>query len=415
MPDAPPTILFVCTGNAGRSQMAEAMCRRTAGSTVRVQSAGVAPWDHLHAVALRLMEERGIEMTGHRPKHVRTMAATRFDWVITIGDNAHDDTPDLPGNPRRVHWPIDDPADADGTPQQEAVFRRTLAAIEERLPQLLTSAAQSPSVAHLHLGPGISTCIVRPNRFDPAVHLPLIADAGFDCIELNCNNGSDDFPWDRPAHVQDLARVAADTGVRIYAVHAEGHTLPPAHAVARRTAIDLARTFADLAAELGALVVPMHAGLPEEMERGRAVDCLRGTLAELEAHVLELPCKFAWENRAPGLTAEEHIEWIRELNPGAFGFVFDTGHAHINKNAEPYLALPGLRLCDLHLNGNEGKADSHLIPGRGLIRWDGFMAKLASTGYTGPLMLEVEARDRQHELPKVLAECRAAVEMVRGA
>lgn len=408
-----PTVLFVCTGNAGRSQMAEAVLTRMAGDAACVRSAGVDPWDHLHPVAVRLMDERGMDMSKRHPKHVRTMAETRLDWVVTIGDNARDDTPELPGNPRRVHWPISDPADADHTPQQEAVFRRTLASIEQRLPELLSAVKDQATAGQLHLEAGISTCIVRPNRFDPAIHLPLIAEAGFTCIELNCNCGSDDFPWDRPTRVKELAQIAADTGVRIYSVHAVGDCLPPVDEQRRRTAMDLAKTFADLAVELGALVVPIHAGLPQGMERGAAEECLRETLTELADHVLTMPCMFAWENGAQDLTAQEHLAVLRELSPGAFGFVLDTGHAHIDGDLASYLDLAGLRLCDLHLNGNTGNRDSHVIPGQGTVSWDGFGERLAATSYTGPLMLEVEARDRQDELETVLAEAAASVDMLR--
>jgi sugar phosphate isomerase/epimerase len=116
-----------------------------------------------------------------------------------------------------------------------------------------------------------------------------------------------------------------------------------------------------------------------------------------------------------GLTAKEHLGWLSTLNPAAFGLVLDTGHAHICGNLAAYLDLADLRLCDLHLNGNDGRHDNHFVPGQGSLKWDGFMAKLSNTGYTGPLMLEVEARDRQHDLEGVLQECRAAVEMLRNS
>lgn len=373
MEETRPTILFVCTGNAGRSQMSEALCRRALGDRARILSAGVDPWEDLHPVAARLMNERGIDMTGHHPKHVRTMAETTLDWVVTIGGPARDGTPHLSGNPRRIHWPVSDPADADETPEQEAVFRRTLAKIEEALQDLLGMVDSNPPARDLHLAPGISTCVVRPNRFDPAAHLPLIADAGFRCIELNCNCGSDDFPWDRPEQVRELARIADDTGVRIFSVHSEGHNIPPEGVFAQRRAIDLAKTFADLAAELGALVVPLHLGLSGAAGRERDERCLRVCLAELQEHVLPMPCRFGWENGAWGLTAEEHLQWLQELNPSAFGFVLDTGHCNLAGDLDTYFPGPGLALCDLHLNGNRGDGDSHMIPGQGSVCWQGFV------------------------------------------
>ncbi len=410
-----PAILFVCTGNAGRSQMAQALCRTRPGSRVVVHSAGVEPWQDLHPVAVRLLHERGIDVTGQHPKHVCRFSDTPFDWVVTIGPNAREGTPELPGNPRRIHWPISDPAEADGTPQQEDVFRRTLAAIEIKLADLLAMIGGFPRAADLHLAPGISTCVVRPDRFEPERHLPMIAAAGFACIELNCNYGSDDFPWDRPQRVRELARIAGDTGVRVYSVHAEGASLPHADPGPRRTAMDLIKTFADLAAELGALIVPFHAGLPAGMERQKAGDRLRSALDELEEHAVEMPCRFAWENQAAGLSAQQHIAWIRERNPGAFGFVLDTGHANIQGDAQAYLQLAENTLCDLHLNGNAGSLDSHLIPGKGTVPWKGFADKLARARYTGPLMLEIEARNDQDRLPELLREARASVEMIRNS
>jgi len=135
----PPHVLFVCTGNAGRSQIAERLFRQLAGARAVVMSAGVAPWDHLHPMAVRLMQERGLDMHGQSPKSVDSLADQPWDVVVTIGDQARDQTPELPGNPRRIHWPVTDPADADsaGLTAQEAAFRVTIAEIERRLPEIL--------------------------------------------------------------------------------------------------------------------------------------------------------------------------------------------------------------------------------------------------------------------------------------
>lgn len=137
MPNSSPVrILFVCTGNAGRSQMAEALARVRWGSDVEVMSAGVAPWPHLHPMAVMLMDERGVRFDTHYPKHVSTWATTKLDVVITIGQVAQAHTPQMMGAPVLFYWDIDDPADSDETPNSEAHFRQTLAAIEEHLVQL---------------------------------------------------------------------------------------------------------------------------------------------------------------------------------------------------------------------------------------------------------------------------------------
>ena len=411
--EATTRVLFVCTGNAGRSQMAEALFRQAAGDDVVVVSGGVEPWDHLHPMAVKLMGEIGFDMADHHPKHVRSFADTALDWIVTIGDPARDLTPALSGNPRRIHWDISDPADADGTADSEPTFRWTKDRIAERLPGLLDMVRGCATARRLHRVAGISTCVVRPNRFDPAIHLPLIADAGFSCIELNCNFGSDDFPWDRPADVRELARIAADTGVSIYSVHADGARLPAVNPKERQQTVDTAKAYGDLAAQLGAQVVPIHAGLPDDMEKNEAEALLRKTLDQLQQHVLPLPCRYAWENGAYNLSPAEHFAILNDLNPSAFGFVFDTGHAQLAGNTHEYLALAGPRLCDLHLNGNNGRDDLHQIPGQCSNNWDGFKDALAATNYTGPLMLEIEARDRQNELPAVLTEARRSADMFR--
>ena len=131
------TILFVCTGNAGRSQIALALFQRLAGSDVTILSAGVDPWPDLHPVARKLLLERGIDVAPLHPKHVNSFVDTPLDFVVTIGDRAKNETPALGPDPVRIHWDISDPADADGTGREDAVFRGTLQQIESRLPGLL--------------------------------------------------------------------------------------------------------------------------------------------------------------------------------------------------------------------------------------------------------------------------------------
>ena len=132
------SVLFVCTGNAGRSQMAQAMFRSLAQGKALAESAGVEPWDHLHPLAVQMMSERGLDLEGHYPKPVSSVAQGSFDVVVTLGDPAKEKLP--PGfveTARWIHWDIADPADADGTVESEAVFARTATDIEGRLPQLL--------------------------------------------------------------------------------------------------------------------------------------------------------------------------------------------------------------------------------------------------------------------------------------
>jgi|APSaa5957512622_1039677.scaffolds.fasta_scaffold00284_14 sugar phosphate isomerase/epimerase/protein-tyrosine-phosphatase len=413
MQASPPRVLFVCTGNAGRSQMAQRLFRELVGEAATVLSAGVDPWEDLHPVAVQLLHERSLDTREQYPKHVRTMTESPVDVVVTIGDPARDNTPCLAGNPRRVHWDIGDPADADDTPQQEAVFRRTMARIEERLPDLRDALRRWPRASALHLQPGISTNVVRPGQLEPATHLPLIADAGFRCIELNCCIGSADFAWDRPAAVRELKQTAMDTGLAIYSVHAASCDAPlPGKNRWDRFGLDLTKAYIDLAVDLGAQVVVVHSRPVPEDNAEEHTALLTEAFAELQEFVLPLPCIIAWENLSRGLTADAHLAQLQALNPGAFGFVLDTGHAHIPGNTDEFLAGCGQRLCDLHLHDNNGNADSHLLPGEGTFPWRGFIEKLTQTGYTGPLMLEVEDRSRVADLPRYLAAARASVEML---
>ena len=136
MPVKPPKILFVCTGNAGRSQMAEAMFKVMCKGRAEVFSGGVEPWPDLHPMARKLMAEKGLDLTGHAPKHVRRFVDMDLDVVVTIGDRAGAETPEFRTGVRRVHWEISDPAEADGTPDSEAVFRSACRLIADRLPDL---------------------------------------------------------------------------------------------------------------------------------------------------------------------------------------------------------------------------------------------------------------------------------------
>jgi len=398
--------------------MAELLFSRSGASSAVACSAGVAPWEHLHPMAARLLQERGIDTSGRRPTHVQDLQDADLSWVVTIGDRARNEIPRFTSNPTILHWGIFDPAEADGTGREEKAFRRALAMIEERLPEFCAMVEKGVSAPEMHLEPGLSTCIVRPDRFDPATHLPLFASAGFSCIELNCFIGSDDFPWDRAGRVKELADVAKDTGVRVYSVHAEGGLGACSGPRSERMAVDLFRSFADLAAELGAPLVTIHGDLPRDTGRGAAQAQLRVSLETLARHVHDMPCAFGWENllgQGPeALSPEDHLSWIRELGQDAFGLVLDTGHANIVRTANAYIdGCEGL-LTGLHLNDNNGSGDQHRAPGKGNVAWKGFVNRLLKAGYTGPLMLEiVGVGEKPRDLREALAEARASIDFLQ--
>lgn len=129
---APGAVLFLCTGNSARSQMAEALLRR-ARPELAVFSAGSHP-KPIHPQAVRVMAARGIDMSGWRSKHLDEFAAERLGHVVTLCDKVRLVAPDFPGEPERVHWSIPDPAPAgDGL----AAFARTAEELSVRIHFLL--------------------------------------------------------------------------------------------------------------------------------------------------------------------------------------------------------------------------------------------------------------------------------------
>jgi ArsR family transcriptional regulator, arsenate/arsenite/antimonite-responsive transcriptional repressor / arsenate reductase (thioredoxin) len=125
-------VLFVCTGNSARSQIAEALLAHAAGDRVQAASAGSHPKD-LHPNAVRVMREYGIDLAGRRSKHLNEFTGHRFDYVITLCDKVREGCPEFPGGPQPVHWSIPDPA-AEGTGQASyAAFRRVAADLQTRI------------------------------------------------------------------------------------------------------------------------------------------------------------------------------------------------------------------------------------------------------------------------------------------
>ena len=111
----PLRVLFLCTGNSARSQMAEAILRHLSGGRVDVVSAGSDPRPEIHPLAREAVRETyGLEMTGQRPKPVQDFLGTRFDSVITVCDRAAESCPTFPGAREIVRWSLPDPAEATG-------------------------------------------------------------------------------------------------------------------------------------------------------------------------------------------------------------------------------------------------------------------------------------------------------------
>jgi ArsR family transcriptional regulator, arsenate/arsenite/antimonite-responsive transcriptional repressor / arsenate reductase (thioredoxin) len=132
------TVLFLCTGNSARSQIAEALIRERSGGAVHAYSAGSHP-KPLHPNAVRVMrDEHGLDLTGHQSKHLSVYADQHFDWVISLCDRVREVCPEFPGNPETIHWSIPDPAA--GQADDEAsypAFRHTASELETRIGFLL--------------------------------------------------------------------------------------------------------------------------------------------------------------------------------------------------------------------------------------------------------------------------------------
>jgi ArsR family transcriptional regulator, arsenate/arsenite/antimonite-responsive transcriptional repressor / arsenate reductase (thioredoxin) len=130
-------MLFLCTGNSARSQIAEALAERLGDGVVEVRSAGSHP-KPLHANAVRVLAERGIDIVGRRSKHLDEFAGRRFDYVVSLCDRVREVCPEFPGHPDLIHWSIPDPAsqgDDDG--QTYPAFERTADELTTRIAFLL--------------------------------------------------------------------------------------------------------------------------------------------------------------------------------------------------------------------------------------------------------------------------------------
>jgi protein-tyrosine-phosphatase/DNA-binding transcriptional ArsR family regulator len=127
-------VLFLCTGNSARSQIAEALAELLSDGAVRAASAGSHP-KPLHPNAVRVMRARGVDLGGRRSKHLSTFTGERFDYVISLCDRVREVCPDFPGGPELIHWSIPDPAHELGGDED------TLPAFERMADELATRIA----------------------------------------------------------------------------------------------------------------------------------------------------------------------------------------------------------------------------------------------------------------------------------
>ncbi len=134
----PKRVLFLCTHNSARSQIAEALLRSLSNGTVEAFSAGSSPTPQLHPLAQRCMEEQGIDTSQARPKHFKQFAEQHFNAVIMVCDQAKEVCPTFPDNPEVVYWSIPDPVSVQGTEaEQLQAFRQITIQLTTRIRLLL--------------------------------------------------------------------------------------------------------------------------------------------------------------------------------------------------------------------------------------------------------------------------------------
>jgi arsenate reductase len=130
-------VLFLCTHNSARSQMAEGLLRHLAGDRFEAYSAGTEA-THVRPLAIRAMDEIGVDISGQESKTLDRYLGEPFDYVITVCDDANEACPFFPGAQSRLHWSLPDPSAAEGTEEERlAVFRSVRDALRDRVQEEL--------------------------------------------------------------------------------------------------------------------------------------------------------------------------------------------------------------------------------------------------------------------------------------
>ncbi len=138
--DLPPLrVLFLCTENSARSQMAEALLRHLSHGTVEAFSAGSQPAEDVHPLAVQAMEHIGIDMSQARPKHFDNFLDQHFDSIVTVCDRVREVCPVFPDDPERIHWSFPDPALVEGSEETRFhAFEQTSLQLATRIRLLIT-------------------------------------------------------------------------------------------------------------------------------------------------------------------------------------------------------------------------------------------------------------------------------------
>jgi arsenate reductase (thioredoxin) len=132
-------VLFICTANSARSQMAEGLLKALGSDRWEVRSGGIFS-SYVHPLAIRAMEEIGIDISRQTSKSINRFVKKKFDYIITLCDDAAKSCPHFPGTGKRFHWPFEDPAAAIGTVEERlAVFRKVRDKLKIKIEEFLSS------------------------------------------------------------------------------------------------------------------------------------------------------------------------------------------------------------------------------------------------------------------------------------
>lgn len=142
-------VLFLCTENSARSQMAEALLRQVSRGNVEAYSAGSQPASQIHPLARRVMEQVGIDMREAVPKHFRVFEGQHFDAIITVCDRVVESCPTFPDDPEQIHWSFLDPASVQGTEAEQLhAFEQTSQQLTTRIRLVLPLLERKKSYPH---------------------------------------------------------------------------------------------------------------------------------------------------------------------------------------------------------------------------------------------------------------------------
>jgi arsenate reductase len=160
-------VLFLCTGNSCRSQMAESILNKLGQGDFEAVSAGAKPAGFVHPLAIRVLKEFGCPSEGLRSKSWDEFKDEPFDTVVTVCDNAKESCPVFPGNAERIHWSFEDPVEASGTEEEKlAIFRKVFNEIQQRIRRatFVLSRSLSDRLDLRGYGPWGGTRVSHPRR-----------------------------------------------------------------------------------------------------------------------------------------------------------------------------------------------------------------------------------------------------------